>query len=101
MIIIPAFAGATNVEELTIKDANGQPVDFAAIGVVAARIYAGGDSVECALGSNGEIRFVPGELRIKPMKHSAMLKLYAEGDTSGRVVAADGLPTSITIQIYA
>lgn len=99
MIIIPAFAGATNVEDINISDKNGVALDFAATGVVSAKLFAGGSSINCSLGANGKISFVPGDLNIKTMEHPAILKLYSAGDTAGKVVAGPGLPTSIVIKM--
>ncbi len=101
MIIIPAFANSTNVEELTIRDANGQLVDFAAIGAVSARIFAGGDFVDCSLGIDGKLSFVPGDLQISTMDHPAVLRIYSAGDTKGKVFAGPGLPTSISVRMVA
>lgn len=99
MIIIPAFINSTNVEELTVTDKNGLPIDFAAIGAVSAKLFAGGGSVDCTLAANGKISFIPGDLNIKTMDHTAVLRLYSAGDTKGKVIAGPGLPTSISIKM--
>lgn len=99
MIIIPAFLGSTNSEELTFTDKNGAPIDFVARGALAAKLFAGGSSIDCTLGANGKVTFVPGDLNIKTMDHSAILKVYAAGDTKGEVIAGPGLPASITIKM--
>lgn len=98
-MIIPAFRNSANVEELSFSHADKTPVDWAAAGIVRATLTAHGASIECILLNGGRLQFVPGDLPIPPMTHSAVIRLYKSGDSRGEVVAGPNMPTTIILKM--